>query len=169
MLCQSRAHHAPGQPTCTKIQNQIVQYHGPCTFLKTITVILEVTFKSLVKSRLVYNLWYRSFFTRQGGLVGFFELSLKNSMTPPRVIKFFSMTPPQIQVNFFSDPHSPPPKNHQLNQVYILYSNTESFWHYQGITIHTTVASVTFNCILISHQKRNVPARSEFVEESKME
>ena len=35
-------------------------------------------------------------------------------------------------------------KKEKLNQLYILYSNTVCFWHYQGITIHTTVASVTF-------------------------
>ena len=35
-------------------------------------------------------------------------------------------------------------KKEKLNQLYILYSNTVCFLHYQGITIHTTVASVTF-------------------------
>ena len=35
-------------------------------------------------------------------------------------------------------------KKEKLNQLYILYSNTVCFSLYQGITIHTTVASVTF-------------------------
>ena len=35
-------------------------------------------------------------------------------------------------------------KKEKLNQLYILYSNTVCFWHYKGIAIHTTVASVTF-------------------------
>ena len=90
-------------------------------------------------------------------------------MTPPSVINFFFPWPPLNKVKFFRwpAPLSPQTKKCLLNQLYILYSNTVSFWHCQGITIHTTVASVTFNCILWSQQKRNVPACSEFVEKIK--
>ena len=31
----------------------------------------------------------------------------------------------------------------KLNQLYILYSNTVCFWHYQGITIHTMHLSLS--------------------------
>lgn len=58
MLCQSQAHHAPGQPTI--MQSKMDQHCDPCTFFLTNkqTVIFEVTctFKSLVKLTLVYNL-----------------------------------------------------------------------------------------------------------------
>ena len=33
-------------------------------------------------------------------------------------------------------PLSPKPKNCKLDQLYMLYSNAVSFWHYQGITNH---------------------------------
>ena len=42
----------------------------------------------------------------------------------------------------------PDQKNRQFNQLYIMYSDTVSFCRYQGIAIYTTIASVTFNCML---------------------
>ena len=44
----------------------------------------------------------RSFFTRQGGLVEFFEVSLESCMTPPPVTKFFPR-PPSNKGNILRD------------------------------------------------------------------